>query len=87
LSFTVAPCAIDDAAHVTVIGAAGCASSAGRPVRGKRAILDDGMTDRDPMLEPFDALVGTWSTEANHRAVDGVVPGTYRRLGDRAPGS
>jgi hypothetical protein len=34
------------------------------------------MTDRDPMLEPFDALVGTWSTEADHRAVDGVVPGT-----------
>ncbi len=22
------------------------------------------MTDRDPMLEPFDALIGTWNTEA-----------------------
>jgi hypothetical protein len=33
------------------------------------------MTDRDPALEPFDALVGTWATEATHRLVDAVVPG------------
>ena len=34
------------------------------------------MTDRDPALEPFDALVGAWSTEATHPMHDGVVPGT-----------
>jgi hypothetical protein len=34
------------------------------------------MTDRDPALEPFDALIGTWDTEATHPAVDAVVPGT-----------
>ena len=34
------------------------------------------MTDRDPVLEPFDALVGTWATEATHPAVDAVVPGS-----------
>ena len=34
------------------------------------------MTDRDPALEPFDALIGTWATEATHRLVDAVVPGT-----------
>jgi hypothetical protein len=28
------------------------------------------VTDRDPMLEPFDALVGTRSTEANHPPLD-----------------
>jgi hypothetical protein len=28
------------------------------------------------MLEPFDALIGTWSTEAKHRLVDEVVTGT-----------
>jgi hypothetical protein len=26
-------------------------------------------------LEPFDALIGTWSTEATHPQFDGVVPG------------
>jgi hypothetical protein len=30
------------------------------------------------MLEPFDALVGTWSTEATHPALDAVVPGSTR---------
>ena len=25
------------------------------------------MTERDAMLEPFDALIGTWATEATHR--------------------
>jgi len=34
------------------------------------------MTDRDPRLEPFDVLIGTWDTEARHPAVDAVVPGT-----------
>ena len=34
------------------------------------------MSDRDPALEPFDALIGTWATEADHVAVDGVVAGT-----------
>jgi hypothetical protein len=33
------------------------------------------MTDRDPALEPFDALIGTWATEATHPLVDAVVPG------------
>jgi hypothetical protein len=33
------------------------------------------MSDRDPALEPFDALIGTWATEAKHRLVDEVVPG------------
>src|SRR5918912_1629344 len=34
------------------------------------------MTDRHPALEPFDALIGTWATEASHRGVDGIVTGT-----------
>ena len=34
------------------------------------------MTDRDPALAPFDALIGTWDTEARHRLVDEVVTGT-----------
>lgn len=34
------------------------------------------MTDRDPALEPFDALIGSWATEATHPAVDAVVHGT-----------
>jgi hypothetical protein len=34
------------------------------------------MTDRDPALEPFDALIGTWDTAAKHRLVDEVVSGT-----------
>jgi hypothetical protein len=34
------------------------------------------MTDRDPALEPFEALIGEWTTEADHRLVDGVVAGT-----------
>lgn len=33
-------------------------------------------TDRDPALEPFDALIGTWDTEAVHRLLPEVtVPG------------
>jgi hypothetical protein len=34
------------------------------------------MTERDPALEPFDALIGTWDTEAKHRLVDAVVRGS-----------
>jgi hypothetical protein len=34
------------------------------------------MTDRDPALEPFDALIGTWDTEATHPLVDAVVAGS-----------
>ena len=32
------------------------------------------MSDRDPALQPFDALIGTWATEATHPRFDGVVP-------------
>jgi hypothetical protein len=34
------------------------------------------MTERDPALEPFEALIGTWDTEATHPMVDAVVQGT-----------
>ena len=34
------------------------------------------VTERDPQLQPFDALIGTWITEAKHRLLDEVVPGT-----------
>jgi len=34
------------------------------------------MTDRDPALTSFDALIGTWATEATHPKFDGVVPGS-----------
>lgn len=34
------------------------------------------MTEHDPMLEPFEALIGTWATEATHPLVDVVVPGS-----------
>ena len=33
-------------------------------------------TERDPRLEPFDALIGTWDTEATHPLLDAVAPGT-----------
>ena len=33
------------------------------------------MTERDPALEGFDALIGTWDTEAKHRLVDETVQG------------
>jgi hypothetical protein len=33
------------------------------------------MTDRDPLLAPFEGLIGTWSTESKHRLVDEVVFG------------
>lgn len=34
------------------------------------------MSERDPALEPFAALVGTWDTEGKHRLVDSVIRGT-----------
>ena len=34
------------------------------------------MTERDPALKPFEALVGTWATEAAHPQFDGVVLGS-----------
>ena len=34
------------------------------------------MADRDPALDPFDALIGTWATRAIHPLFDGVVPGS-----------
>jgi hypothetical protein len=40
------------------------------------------MSERDPLLAPFEALIGTWSTEATHPLFDGVVHGgaTYEWL-------
>jgi putative intracellular protease/amidase len=40
------------------------------------------MTERDPALESFDALIGTWDTEATHPMFEGVVTGsvTYEWL-------
>ena len=34
------------------------------------------MSDTEPDMRPFDALVGTWTTQATHPQLDGVVPGT-----------
>jgi hypothetical protein len=34
------------------------------------------MTERDPILKSFEALIGTWVTEEAHPLVDAVVPGT-----------
>jgi hypothetical protein len=34
------------------------------------------MTRRDPALDQFDALIGTWATEATHPLFDAVVPGS-----------
>jgi len=33
------------------------------------------MTERDPFLGPFEALVGSWTTEASHPQVDAAVAG------------
>jgi hypothetical protein len=41
----------------------------------------DGLTnmpERDPALEPFDALIGSWATEATHPQFDAVVSGRTR---------
>jgi hypothetical protein len=34
------------------------------------------MTERDPALAPFEALIGTWTTRATHPLFDAVVPGS-----------
>ena len=34
------------------------------------------MSERDPALEPFDALIGTWATESTHPLVDADVTGS-----------
>src|SRR3954454_16460540 len=34
------------------------------------------MTERDPALEPFDALIGTWATAATHPLFDAAVAGS-----------
>ncbi len=33
------------------------------------------MNGNEPDMRPFEALVGTWTTEATHPMLDGVVPG------------
>jgi hypothetical protein len=34
------------------------------------------MTERNPALEPFEALIGSWDTEATHPRFEGAVPGS-----------
>jgi hypothetical protein len=34
------------------------------------------MTKRDPALDPFDVLIGTWATAATHPQFDAVVAGS-----------
>jgi hypothetical protein len=34
------------------------------------------MTGRDPVLVPFDEVIGSWATEATHPMFDGVVLGS-----------
>jgi hypothetical protein len=34
------------------------------------------VTERDPALEPLEALIGTWATEVTHPLFDGVVAGS-----------
>lgn len=34
------------------------------------------MTDPVPALAPFDAVIGTWATEATHPTIEAVVPGS-----------
>src|SRR4051812_22430555 len=33
------------------------------------------MKDNEPDMQPFEALIGTWTTEATHPQLAGVVPG------------
>src|SRR3954469_6271857 len=35
------------------------------------------MTEGNPALEPFEALIGTWDTEATHPIIDGIVSGSW----------
>jgi hypothetical protein len=53
-----------------------CIALAGRVMSVARRDIHGDMAERDPSLEPFDALIGTWVTEATHPPVDAVVPGT-----------
>ena len=57
------------------LAAARTSSGCFRPLPHGAPALQD-MAERDPALEPFDALIGTWDTEAKHRLVDAVVHGT-----------
>jgi hypothetical protein len=41
---------------------------------------DVDVSERDPRLEPFDALIGTWATESTHPMVDAAVPGAAWQL-------
>jgi hypothetical protein len=34
------------------------------------------MNQRDPILAPFDVLIGTWATQATHPLIDEVVAGS-----------
>jgi hypothetical protein len=34
------------------------------------------MTDRDPLLAPFEALIGTWCTEGRHRLIEEAFHGS-----------
>jgi hypothetical protein len=35
------------------------------------------MTERNTALEPFEALIGTWDTEATHPMIEGTHPGWW----------
>lgn len=41
------------------------------------------MTKRQSSLEPFDALIGTWATEATHPMFDGVVRAAWPSSGSK----
>lgn len=43
------------------------------------------MTERDPILEPFETLTGSWTTKASHPLLDNIVPGSVTFVA-RAPG-
>jgi hypothetical protein len=34
------------------------------------------MSERDPRLDPFEVLIGPWTTVATHPSIDAVVPGS-----------
>src|SRR3954469_18251892 len=56
----------------------GCSPASPPLGRAMSPALWDGradMAERDPMLEPFEVLIGTWESEARHRLVDDVVTG------------
>ena len=47
-----------------------------RPMGCAGAMILRDMTERAAVLQPFEVLIGSWSTEATHPLVDEVVPGT-----------